>query len=150
MQNIWLWVVAAIIIIGGGFWLWQSAQPTAIPVDTGVTGQVPQTPAPSAAASAVVSYDGASFSPAEVTVRKGGTVTFTSTGANMWVASGPHPEHTGYDGTSRSAHCAAGAASSFDQCGTGASYSFTFDKAGTWPYHNHVDATKFGRVVVVE
>ena len=39
----------------------------------------------------------------------------------------------------------------FDACesvGPGESYSFTFTKADTWKYHDHVHATMFGTVVV--
>src|SRR3989338_98594 len=165
MQNRLLWIVVAVVVVGGGYWYWQSTQTqqlsddntSAAVEDAGVV-QVPMpvigstTPETvvSPATSASVSYDGKSFSPSEVTIKKGGTVTFTSTGSAMWIASGPHPQHTNYDGTSREAHCAAGAVPSFDQCKSGNSYTFTFNKAGTWPYHNHVSGGMFGKVVVVE
>jgi len=101
--------------------------------------------------SATVTYDGSSFSPASVTIAKGGTVNFVdSAGSSMWVASGQHPTHTTYDGTSESVHCAAGysGAAPFDQCGTGASYSFTFTKVETWGYHDHRNASAHGTVIV--
>ncbi len=99
-----------------------------------------------------VTYGPNGFSPNSVTIAKGGTVTFTAApGANqMWVASAPHPAHTGYDGTDRATHCAAGYAGPkpFDQCGSGTSYSFTFDKTGSWTYHNHGNVADHGTVVV--
>lgn len=99
--------------------------------------------------SATVNYSANGFSPATVTIAQGGTVTFTSTdGSAMWIGSDEHPTHTEYDGTTRQAHCAAGATLSFDACKTGTSYSFTFTKAGSFDYHNHVDASKGGTVVV--
>ena len=68
----------------------------------------------------------------------------------MWVASAPHPSHTGYDGTSRQTHCVAGYSGPkpFDQCAAGTSFSFTFKQTGTWPYHDHNNSGKFGTVVV--
>jgi hypothetical protein len=71
-------------------------------------------------------------------------------GNPMWVASDPHPVHTGYDGTSRSQHCAAGytGPAPFDECGAGTSYTFTFDKTGTWGYHDHISDESSGTVVV--
>ena len=117
MQNIWIWIVVVVVILGGGYWWWSMQAPAPAPVDTGASTQVPSatdTSGTSAPMSASVTYDGTSFSPPEVTVKKGGTVTFTSTAGNVWVASGPHPQHTGYDGTSRDAHCAPGATPSFD------------------------------------
>src|SRR6185436_19055435 len=108
----------------------------------------PQTTAPT---SATITYSGSAFSPSPVTIKKGGTVTFNGP-STMNVASGMHPTHTTYDGTSRTAHCAAGytGPTPFDQCTPGTSYSFTFDKVGTWGYHDHNNASAFGQVVVVE
>jgi plastocyanin len=173
MKNIWIWVIAAIVVIAAGYWFYISSQGSAAPavsddgtsvaadkVDdagggdaaaqqqggTGVSATV------TAGTSATVTYDGKSFSPSTVTIKKGGTVTFTSTVSSMWVASAPHPAHTGYDGTSRQQHCAAGYSgpAPFDQCKSGTSYSFTFGKVGTWPYHDHANSSAFGKVVVVE
>lgn len=99
--------------------------------------------------SATINYSASGFSPATVTIAKGGTVTFTDTdGSPMWIGSDEHPTHTEYDGTTRQAHCAAGATPSFDECKTGTSYSFTFTKVGSFDYHNHVNASKGGTVVV--
>lgn len=97
-----------------------------------------------------VTYNGSSFSPSTVTIHAGDTVHFVGAGGGMWVASDVHPSHTNYDGTSRSTHCAAGYAgpAPFDQCASGSSYSFTFTKAGTYSYHNHVDAGATGKVIV--
>lgn len=148
MKSLWLWIVVAVVVIGGAYWWWQTYYPSEA-VEYGTTSEVPAG-TQSAPMSATVVYDGTSFSPSEVTIKKGGTVTFTSTGANMWIASGPHPAHTGYDATVLAVHCAVGAIPSFDQCKAGSSYSFTFDKTGTWPYHNHLNATVFGKVIVVE
>jgi len=69
----------------------------------------------------------------------------------MWVASDPHPAHTGYDGTSLAQHCATGSTPSFDECSSvakGSSYSFTFNKSGSWGYHNHANHSYAGTVVV--
>jgi len=99
-----------------------------------------------------VSYTGSGFTPASITVAVGDTVTFINdSGSNMWVASILHPSHKVYGGTTLSQHCADGSDNSaFDQCETGNSYSFTFDKIGNWKYHNHIRAGIIGTVVVVE
>lgn len=98
-----------------------------------------------------VTYTEAGFSPASITVKKGESVTFVNEGdGRMWVGADEHPTHTEYDGTSRSEHCMGGASASFDQCGAGDSYTFTFTKVGTWGYHNHALANHTGTVVVTE
>jgi hypothetical protein len=66
----------------------------------------------------------------------------------MWVASNPHPAHTGYDGTSRQQHCPNTANTAFDECAPGSTYSFTFNKVGTWGYHNHMNPGSQGTVIV--
>jgi plastocyanin len=101
-----------------------------------------------------VTYTDQGFSPQKVTVPQGATVTFVNQSSrSMWVASAPHPAHTGYDGTSRTEHCATGytGAAPFDECANGTpdtSWSFTFDKVGTWPFHNHSSSKDFGSVTV--
>ena len=101
------------------------------------------------AAGVTVSYTSGGFSPKTVTIKKGENVTFMNeSGGRMWVASGPHPAHTGYDGTARGQHCSGGTGASFDQCGAGDSYMFTFGKAGTWHYHNNVSEEDGGIIVV--
>ena len=101
------------------------------------------------AAGVTVSYTSGGFSPKTVTIKKGENVTFMNeSGGRMWVASGPHPAHTGYAGTSRAEHCPDAAGTAFDQCDAGDSYSFTFGQSGTWKYHNHVSAQDTGTIVV--
>jgi plastocyanin len=93
------------------------------------------------------------FSPKTVTIKKGGTVTWTNTGSGqMWIGSDEHPTHTEYDGTSRTAHCASNytGAKPFDECAVGNSYSFTFTKVGSFDYHNHMNPAQTGMVVVTE
>jgi plastocyanin len=171
MRNAWIWIVVVVIILVGGFLWWQSSQSTGTPspttVDVTGTNPVPTettsttTNASSttgtstntgASAPVTITYDGRSFTPATVTVKKGDSVTWTASGGQMWIASAPHPAHTGYDGTSRTTHCAPGytGPAPLDECVAGASFTFTFDKVGTWPYHDHLNPSAFGKVVVTE
>jgi plastocyanin len=172
MKNVWIWIVIIVILGVGGFMWWQNSQSASMNVEsgpvetasenTGVPNTVTASDAsstatvqvgePAVADTVTITYDGKAFTPAQVTIKKGDTVKFKDADGKMWVASGPHPGHTGYDGTSRSTHCAQGynGPAAFDQCVPGESYSFTFDKAGTWPYHDHVNASAFGKIVVTE
>ena len=118
--------------------------------DTGVTGSVGVTVG--TPKTVTITYGASGFSPKNVSINAGDTVTFVDqAGTPMWVASDQHPSHTEFDGTSRTTHCAAGytGPKPFDQCGTGTSYSFTFTKAGSFDFHNHV-AAQFEGVVVVK
>lgn len=176
MKN-FLIALVVIVFLGGAYYLWQggTAPDTAMDGEDGTVSEsgmpvpdpsgmsdVPEMvvngdPAmsggtsddPSAPMSATVTFNGTSFSPAEVTVAAGGTVTWVnaSTG-DMWVASDVHPSHTVYSGTSRGEHCPDPANTSFDQCAPGGDYSFTFDKAGSWRYHDHLTPSASGVVIV--
>lgn len=82
----------------------------------------------------VVNYSSSGYSPKTVEINVGDTVKWVSDGASMWTASANHPTHT--------------ILPEFDQDTTGNTYQFTFTKAGTWGYHNHVSANHTGTVVV--
>lgn len=105
----------------------------------------------SAKTAVTVSFDGKAFSPSTVTVDAGTTVVFRNDSSSpFWPASDIHPTHTLYDGSSLAQHCKNGS-SSFDSCGgisSGDSYSFTFDKVGSWKYHDHLHARNVGTVIV--
>jgi plastocyanin len=161
-----LWTIVAIIVIGGGLFWWMSSSNSGTTNTTTATTTVDQgasSPAPttattsestaattSPAATQAITYDGKKFSPATLTIAKGTTVTWTSSAGNMWIASDVHPTHTDYDGTTRSAHCAAGYSGPkpFDECAGGTTFSFTFDKAGTYTYHDHLSAGHTGTITV--
>lgn len=169
MKNPIVWIIALVIVAGGGYWVWHnSAKPGALSDDgtslatdavddaggnatssTAAAGTASEQ-SEGAAMSAAVTYNGTSFSPSTVTVKLGGTVTWTDTSGQMWVASDPHPIHNGYDGTTRQEHCAPGytGATPFDECTPGATYSFTFTKSGSWGYHDHLNHSALGTVVV--
>lgn len=78
------------------------------------------------------------FSPAELTITSGTTVTFINKGQALhWPASDPHPIHTDLSG--------------FDAkrgLESGDIYRFTFEKIGTFGMHDHLDASFKGVVTV--
>lgn len=159
-QNGWIAVIVGLLIIAGGAWWFstnnstQNGDEAVIPAPqdtTSGTGAQVDVNVDATPMSAIVTYNGSSFSPQEVTVKRGGTVKWVNAGSgNMWVASAQHPTHTAYSGTSRTQHCPDTTGTAFDQCVGGGDYSFTFAKTGTWGYHDHLNATAFGRVIVVE
>lgn len=151
MKNPLIWVILAVVLVGGYFAFMamsdespSGSEEAAAPVESNDTSS---DAAPVSAYT--VKYTDTGFSPESLSVPLGTTVTFINqSSGDMWVGSDEHPSHTGYDGTSRAEHCAAGAAPSFDQCATGSTYSFTFEKAGTFEYHNHRNAQAHGVIVV--
>ena len=107
----------------------------------------PQPPSnPITSSSATVTYTDSGFSPATIPIKKGDTVIFKNTASDdMRVSSNPHPIHNGYPTTGG---CVG---STFDSCSTihpGSSWSFTFTFVGKWGYHNHLNPSEGGTVIV--
>jgi len=80
------------------------------------------------------------FVPVTSFVKVGTKVTFKNTSNKPhWVASDPHPTHTDLPGFDSKAEIA-----------PGASYTYTFDKAGRWLFHDHLNPAFGGAVDVAE
>ncbi len=141
MNNKTIWAVLAVIILAGFgiFFYSQNNQTLTIPAAQNSTDQT-QTPSTSEAPTTknMVTYSDSGFSPANLTTKVGDTVTWQNNSSKMmWVASNPHPTHTGLTG--------------FDALqGTeeGQSYLFTFTKTGTFDYHNHLSPKEGGTIIV--
>jgi len=86
----------------------------------------------------VVKMQSDSFEPATLTIKSGDTVEFTNeSGEDKWPASNVHPTHEEYPG--------------FDAEKTildGESYEFSFDRAGRWGFHDHLNPDIQGTIVV--
>ena len=157
-KTIWI-IVAVIVVLGLGAW-WLSSMNATAPVATEETPEVAgadnefvDDSKDGAAQAVTITYTNEGFSPSTVTIKKGQSVTFVNKGTQeMWIGSDEHPTHTGYDGTNKDSHCASDYTGEkpLDQCGVGASYTFTFTKAGTWGYHNHKEDDDHGTVIVTE
>lgn len=97
-------------------------------------------------------YTDSGYSPSMLTIKVGETVTFINNSSfGVWTASAIHPAHIVYGGVSLQEHCPDVENDDFDQCKSsfpGESWDFTFNKKGTWGYHNHVKASDFGKIVV--
>jgi plastocyanin len=99
----------------------------------------PATP-PAASSNATINMTASGFSPATLTVKKGTTVTFVNDDSKpRQPASAPHPSHTDYPGFDPKQGIA-----------PSDSWDFTFDRVGTWRYHDHLNPTQFGSITVTE
>ncbi|MEK7208448.1 MAG: hypothetical protein AAB699_02775 [Patescibacteria group bacterium] len=143
-------VVVVIVALGGFLMSKQTKKETPaieskLPVQAGTP--VPGTETPETAAESdanapkevTVTYDANGFSRKTVTVKKGDTVIFQNkTGKPASVASAKHPTHLLYP--------------EFDQYKTAErgkdEFRFTFEKVGAWNYHDHLNPTMTGTVIV--
>ncbi len=103
---------------------------------------------------ATVTITEAGYEPQNVTIKMGGTVTWTSaTDREDWPASAMHPTHTVYPGSGIEKCGTAEQPGIFDACkalANGESFSFTFNEVGEWPYHEHLAVKTFGKITVTE
>lgn len=147
-------VLILVVIILGGYFLFKNPKAQAPSTETQTTTQTtgdtsniitPESPT-------VITYTDTGYSPKALTIKLGETVTWANDSSlNMWTASAMHPSHIVYSGTSLSEHCPDTAGTSFDACkGTvpGGTWSFTFNKKGTWGYHDHLNPSNFGKIIV--
>ena len=116
----------------------ETVNPTPTQTETDV--EVDVTPEVTVPQTVEVSMTDAGYVPSVVTIKKGDIVKFTNNGTKSnWPASAPHPTHTDYP--------------AFDPkkgVAVGESWSFTFDQVGRWPFHNHLNSTRFGAIIVTE
>jgi len=154
MRTVWI-ALGAVVVIAVGVYAFSLNRAVA-PSESRMV-PAPQQFAPSErsnAALTIVTLTDTGFTPTTVTIGVGETVRFTNTSSRgMWVGADEHPTHTEYDGTSTREHCANGVniTGSFDQCTpieNGASWDYTFEKVGTFGFHNHVGASSVGTVTV--
>jgi len=92
------------------------------------------------------------FVPKTLEIKKGDKVTWVNKLiTEVWPASAFHPTHTNYPGSSTIKCGTAEEKDTFDACrgfGKGESYSFVFNEVGSWAYHNHLQPSKDGKIVV--
>jgi len=120
-----------------------TAEPTtASPTAPTATNTTPTT----TAKTVTIEITSSGFLPSTTEINKGDTVIFTNRDSNEhWPASASHPTHTVYP---ESGGCIG---SKFDACKglkQGENWSFTFNQAGTWGYHDHLNPSLRGSIVV--
>ncbi|OGL73104.1 hypothetical protein A3E39_04390 [Candidatus Uhrbacteria bacterium RIFCSPHIGHO2_12_FULL_60_25] len=121
-------LAAGVILLGQGCFAPRPTPPV----------QAPPTSSNPSDAGRFVEYVNGGFSPNEIQIAPGTTVTFVNkTSQPLWVASDPHPAHTNLAGFDSK--------TVLDQ---GESYAFTFENVGKWDFHNHKSPGVKGRVIV--
>ena len=151
-------VVAVIIILAGYFFLSNQQTTLQPPVLEQPSSEIIPQPSEESKEEAAtlkentVIYTDAGYPPANLLIKKGDTVTFKNqSSSSMWPASAIHPTHRVYDGASLDQHCPDTSNSAFDACTgilPGGSWSFKFDKTGSWKYHDHLNPQNLGTIIV--
>jgi len=143
MDNLKSLIVAAIIImiiIAGGIFLYSRTLPVSINKGTNQAGTATmqqKTGSSQNQSEADITLNKDGFSPATMTVKAGTKVKWTNkSGTTGDVDSNPHPVHTSYPPMN------------FGQFSDGSSFELIFDKPGTYQYHNHLNPSQEGTIIV--
>lgn len=88
---------------------------------------------------ATITYTNEGFSPNTITVTKDSTVTVTNTSdANVMLSSADHPTHKEQPELN------------MEMLKPGESGTITLTQVGTWGYHDHINASMTGTIIVTE
>lgn len=99
-----------------------------------------------------VTYTNSGYTPQTITIETGTTITFVNqSNTRMWPASDVHPIHAEYPGSNISKCGSDEEGQIFDACSSiesGGSFSFQFNEVGTWTYHDHLNPSRSGTIIV--
>jgi plastocyanin len=132
-------------------------QPTTQPVSEGLTTPTPPTPQATPTTEAtpkevIIKITANGFEPEEVEITKGTKVTWINEQPNpSWPASAKHPTHEVYPGSSIKKCGTPEQEKIFDACrglNQGEKWSFVFNEVGEWYYHDHLNPSWKGEIVV--
>lgn len=143
MKNYVMIILVLILVGGGAYFLFTKYGASQAPNTlNNATSEIMQKPTKSATPSATVTSDlvtltANGFEPATLTIKVGDTVTWENkSGEEGNVSSDPHPAHTNYPPLNLGGFA------------DGAKLTLTFDKAGSFGYHNHLNAEETGKIEV--
>ncbi len=127
-----------------------------VPTETQTSAETPtetpiSTPTPTTQ-EFVVRITNTGFEPSILEVPKGAKVTFVNESSNpSWPASAVHPTHRVYPGSGIEKCGTPEQERIFDACrglGKGESWSFVFNEVGEWGYHDHLNPSLRGKIIV--
>ena len=148
-KNTYIIIAVVVIIVLGGFLFLQQRN---APEQGAPAGTSPLLESGEGQSSVTITYTNSGYSPKEVIVSQGGTVTFENQSSrDMWPASVIHPIHTIYPGSGIQKCRTAEQLRIFDACRSiaqGESWSFTFQEQGSWGYHDHRNPSSTGKIIV--
>lgn len=150
-KKVLIGIIAAAGIILLGAWAYMMSQPgtdnntvdTPAPA-TPTPAETSEAPTPTETATepttaATIAFTDSGFTPSTTTVKKGAVITVTNDSTvNVQFSSADHPSHETRPELN------------MKMLRPGESGTVTITEVGTWGFHDHLDATKTGKIVVVE
>lgn len=134
-------IVIALVALGGVAVIAWALQPGKTPDSQKAVSQneSPTAASHGATSDVVITYSDDGFSPKSPMITKGGTVTVRNTSSQtLEFSSGPHPTHTDE------------AELNLKPLAPGESTSFTVTRIGTFSFHNHLNESQNGELMVMQ
>jgi len=129
-RSTWIIIILAILIVAGGVVaLTHKSSPNTVSNNAGSTSSSSST----SSSTGAIDIKNMMFTPSQITVAKGGTVTWTNNDTTT---------HTVTDDLSNVGGPASG------DIAPGGTYSFTFNKSGSFQYHCSIHPSMRGTIVV--
>ena len=136
MKNIVFALIALAVIGAGYYWFSATKEKLALVEQPSELGNVAH------GEDRVITLTADGFVPNDITIAVGDTVTWkTTTDRLFWPASNLHPSHRDYPG---------GVFDPKQPIEPDQSWSFIFNEAGDWKYHNHLAPYHTGVIHVIE
>jgi len=137
-------ILAVVIVGGGGYAVLHKNKKTDVNTQTTASTPAAETPQSSTAgqtdstrAASTITYSNSGFSPATIAVKAGDTVAIKNTSSHeLQMDSDPHPVHT--DDPDLNVGTVA----------PGQTMTFTVTKTGNFGYHNHLNPSDTGKIVI--
>lgn len=133
-------IVLVLLLIAGGIFAFMKLSgndDTSNNTSTNSTQSPGQESSEGQTGGSTITYDGKTFSPAKLTVKVGTNITITNNSKNnLQFDSDPHPVHTDNPELN------------VEVVQAGQSRVFTVTNVGTFGYHNHLDSSQTGTIVV--
>lgn len=138
MNKFWLGFVILIILAVVGWSLLNTSNKSQTTTQTVQRTQTqPTEVSPTAESQTTITLTSSGFEPNVINIKEGSKVVWINkSGQTATVNSSPHPAHTDYPPLN------------LGQFSDGQSLELVFDKAGTYKYHDHLNASQFGQIVV--
>lgn len=133
--------IIAILIIGGGGYFYLTNRNTLAPQTQTPVGQTQVSPTTAQISPTItenlITLTLNGYTPSTLTIKVGTTVTWMNNSGDVaTVSSDPHPTHTDYKPLNLGRFL------------NGERLTLTFDKIGTYKYHNHLNASQKGTIIV--
>lgn len=141
-KKLLIFIIVILIVIAGGILAWYYLQDdldnnTNTETTTNISNDTSLDTIKGAPEKNVVWVMDGTFNPSVVTTKVGDTITWVNKDEiSRQVASDPHPSHSALP------------ALESDPLSLGDEFSFTFNEAGTWYYHDHLSPINKGAVIV--